>query len=206
MGECIIDTDSEISLISENGRPSGIIFYSGKFWVSDVAKDHMFAYTLEGVHDAESSFDFAIPVELSFGLAFHDSKLWVVSFKTKIVTSHDPFIVIDEPVKHQLDLGNYSPSGLTFYNDRFWLSDFNQDRIFVYKFAEGSSSKILHSLGDEFTIDVSHAQPRGIDFDNERLWVIEDADKKIHAYGADGTHYPDSVSYTHLTLPTTPYV
>ena len=192
MGECIIDTDSEISLISENGRPSGIIFYSGKFWVSDVAKDHMFAYTLEGVHDAESSFDFAIPVELSFGLAFHDSKLWVVSFKTKIVTSHDPFIVIDEPVKHQLDLGNYSPSGLTFYNDRFWLSDFNQDRIFVYKFAEGSSSKILHSLGDEFTIDVSHAQPRGIDFDNERLWVIEDADKKIHAYGADGTHYPDS--------------
>ena len=196
-GECIIDTDSEISLTSENNVPSGIIFYSEKFWVSDVVSDQLFAYDLEDMYDEKSSFMFEQSSGLSFGLALHAGKLWVVSNQSNIVNSYDPFAMPDTLVTHELDFGNNLPTGMTFHDNRFWLTNLNDDRVFVYTFDEDSSSRILHSLGDEFTLDMANADPRGIDFDNERLWIVENNDRKIHAYGIDGTHYPDSAISLH---------
>ena len=189
---CTFETDSNIKLAPDNRFPASVLFYSEKIWVTDILSETLFAYDLDGTYDEQSSLAFEQSSGLSFGLALHDGKIWIASAKQGAVKSFDPFTELDLTISYELDLGNANPGGMTFYDDRFWLVDIEQDRVFVYKFDDGSSAKIVHSLGDEFTFDVLHSNPIGIDYANDRLWIIEFNDGKIHAYGTDGTHYPDA--------------
>ncbi|MCY4490868.1 MAG: ABC transporter substrate-binding protein [Thaumarchaeota archaeon] len=190
--ECTFETGSEIKLAPNNRLPVSVMFYSEKIWVTDILSETLFAYDLDGKYNEQSSLTFEQSSGLSFGLALHDSKVWIASAKQGTVKSFDPFTKLDLTVSYKLDLGNANPAGMTFYDDRFWLVDREQDRVFVYKFDDGSSTKIVHSLGDEFTFDVLHSNPIGIDYANDRLWIIEFNDGKIHAYDVNGTHYPDA--------------
>ena len=191
MGECIIDTNSEINLTPQNNLGSGIIFYSGKFWVSDIIDEQLFAYDIDGTYDGESSFSFSQSSGLSFGMALYDEKLWLVSNKYDVVNSFDLFSTSDLPASYNLDPGNVSPGGMTFHDGRFWMTDINEDRIYVYKFEEGST-RIVHSIEDEFLLDSIHTNPIGIDYANDRFWIVETAEDKIYSYGVDGTIYLDS--------------
>ena len=191
---CVFDTDSEIILANENRAPMGVGFYTNLFWVIDGPANQFFAYESDGT--LVNELKLLEPASRAFGVTFHDNKLWTVSDKFDTLNSFVPFAEPDLTTPFQLNPGNIRTAGITFYDDKFWITDLTEDRVYVYEFVKNddgsNSTKVVHTVEDEFTLDKLHASPHGIDFANDRFWIVENGDRKINAYGVDGTYYPDS--------------
>ena len=71
---------------------------------------------------------------------------------------------------------NRSPQGITFANNRFYVVDRVDDRVYAYT-ASGQ-----YEPASNFSPDVANAWATGITFANNRFYVVDNVDAKIYAY------------------------
>ena len=75
---------------------------------------------------------------------------------------------------------NLSPEGIVFANDRFFVVDREDDKVYAYQ-----SSGQRDSASD-FDLDSANGNAFGITFANNRFYVVDDRDQKVYAYDASG--------------------
>ena len=81
---------------------------------------------------------------------------------------------------------NGSPEGIVFANNRFYVVDKFDDKVYAYT-ASGQRDS-----ASDFDLDSDNSWPRGITFANNRFYVVDFLDEKVYAYTASGQR--DSVS------------
>ena len=85
-----------------------------------------------------------------------------------------------------LDNENGSPEGIAFANNRFYVVDWFDDKVYAYQ-AAGQ-----RDAASDFDLDSATGWPRGIAFANNRFYVVDWSLEKVYAYQATGQR--DSVS------------
>ena len=83
-----------------------------------------------------------------------------------------------------LHASNQFPEGITFANNRFYVADWFDERIYAYS-ASGQSDPAA-----SFDLHASNQDPRGITFANNRFYVADWFDERIYAYSASGQSDP----------------
>ena len=79
-----------------------------------------------------------------------------------------------------LGVGNDSPQGITFANDRFYVVDYSDDKVYAYQ-ASGQRDS-----ASDFDLDADNDSPLGIVFTNDKFYVVDYSDDKVYAYQASG--------------------
>ena len=79
-----------------------------------------------------------------------------------------------------LDSDNGSPEGITFANDRLFVVDRIDDKVYAYQ-----SSGQRDSASD-FDLDSDNSYPEGITFANNRFYVVDLLDDNVYAYQSSG--------------------
>ena len=81
---------------------------------------------------------------------------------------------------------NGGPEGIVFANNRFYVVDWFDDKVYAYQ-ATGQRDS-----ASDFDLDSDNGLARGIAFANNRFYVVDFLDEKVYAYTASGQR--DSVS------------
>ena len=79
-----------------------------------------------------------------------------------------------------LDSDNSDPSGITFANDKFYVADSRDDKVYVY------DSSWQPDSASHFDLDPENGSADGITFANDRFYVVDSWDDKVYAYQASG--------------------
>ncbi len=79
-----------------------------------------------------------------------------------------------------LDSLNSNPEGIAFANNRFYVVDWFEDKVFAYQ-ATGQRDS-----ASDFDLDSDNGLPRGIAFANNRFYVVDFTADKVYAYQASG--------------------
>ena len=90
----------------------------------------------------------------------------------------------DSTSDFDLDSANANPTGITFGNNKFWVADATDNKVYAYN-ADGS-----RDTASDFDLDSANANPTGITFGNNKFWVINTislAGNRVYAYNADGS-------------------
>ena len=92
----------------------------------------------------------------------------------------------DETLEFDLATANTFPRGIAFGDDKFWVVDLTEDKVFAY------NSDGTRSSGDDFNFD-STITPQGITFANDKLYILSNtfSARKVWAYNTDGTRSAD---------------
>ena len=92
----------------------------------------------------------------------------------------------DETLEFDLATANTFPRGITAGDDKIWIIDLQEDKVFVY------NSDGTRSSGDDFDFD-STISPQGIIFANDKLYILSNTDnaEKVWVYNTDGTRSAD---------------
>ena len=77
---------------------------------------------------------------------------------------------------------NQNPQGITFANNKFWVVDFNDNKVYAYDNTRTRSSS------DDFALGSANGRPTGIAFANSMFWVVDSQDDKVYAYTSTGTY------------------
>ena len=80
-----------------------------------------------------------------------------------------------------LNENNTRPHGITYHDDKFWVTDSTVMRVFAYNDDGTFDDSSGFPLHDENTT------PRGIVYHDNRFWVVDDVLSKIFAYNSDGS-------------------
>ena len=75
---------------------------------------------------------------------------------------------------------NGSPEGIVFANNRFYVVDWVDDKVYAYQ-ASGQRDS-----ASDFDLDSTTRWPRGIAFANDRFYVVDWPLEKVYAYQATG--------------------
>ena len=79
-----------------------------------------------------------------------------------------------------LDNENGSPEGIAFANNRFYVVDWFDEKVYAYT-ASGQRDS-----ASDFALDSANGWPGGITFANNRFYVVDWFDEKVYAYTASG--------------------
>ena len=79
-----------------------------------------------------------------------------------------------------LDNENGSPEGIAFANNRFYVVDWFDEKVYAYT-ASGQRDS-----ASDFALDSANGWPEGITFANNRFYVVDFFDEKVYAYTASG--------------------
>ena len=79
-----------------------------------------------------------------------------------------------------LDAGNTDPEGITFANDKFYVVDETNDKVYAY---DASSQR---DSASDFDLDSANGNAKGITFANDRFYVTDSVDGKVYAYQSSG--------------------
>ena len=88
----------------------------------------------------------------------------------------------DSTSDFDLDSANANPTGITFGNNKFWVADATDNKVYAYN-ADGS-----RDTASDFDLDSANANPTGITFGNNKFWVINTVSitgNRVYAYNAD---------------------
>ena len=87
----------------------------------------------------------------------------------------------DQSQEFDLSPSNSSPTGLTWGNDHFWVTDSNDEEVYAYE-RDGS-----HTVNEEFNLHFSNISSSGIIFEDNLLHVVDFRTDSIYLYNLDGT-------------------
>ena len=79
-----------------------------------------------------------------------------------------------------LGTGNDDPQGITYANNRFYVVDRSDDKVYVYNSSGGRVSSA------DFNLDGNNSTPRGITYANNRFYVVDSSDDKVYVYSSSG--------------------
>ena len=84
------------------------------------------------------------------------------------------------PVPFALHEGNNAPSGIVYANNRFYVPDYADEKVYAY------TSSGQRDTSAEFDLDSENGFPRGITYANNRFYVIQFYPKKVFVYTSSG--------------------
>ncbi len=79
-----------------------------------------------------------------------------------------------------LDADNGNATGVAYANDRFYVADIDDDKVYAYH-ASGQRDS-----ASDFDLDPDNGNAVGIIFANNRFYVVDWSDAKVYAYQASG--------------------
>ncbi len=79
-----------------------------------------------------------------------------------------------------LDTDNSFPRGIAFANDKFYVVDGSDDKVYAYRLSGQRDS------ASDFDLDSDNADAEGITFANNRFYVVDDENDKVYVYQASG--------------------
>ena len=79
-----------------------------------------------------------------------------------------------------LDRDNGYPEGITYANNRFYVVDFIDDKVYVYTMSG------QRDTGADFSLDRDNGSPDGITYANNRFYVVDRSDDKVYVYTMSG--------------------
>ena len=104
-------------------------------------------------------------------------------------TSGIPVIVGGQPLPTaiiELDASNVSPTGITYANDRFYVVDTSDDKVYAYL------SSGQRDPASDFDLSSRNYSPEGITYANDRFYVVDWVYDKVYAYLSSGQRDPAS--------------
>ena len=201
------DAESGFALHADNTYPRGITVHDDTFYILDQPSKRIFAYALDDggkyTYDESSSFKLHTTNNFPNGIAFYDDKFWIADA--------DPGADADnKKAKHQvfaydnngelipglgflLDNGNTNPTGMVFADDKFWLVEHDDRRIYDYTQNDDRgmydyTEDWEHDPFSEFILHDMNQFPAGVTFDGTNLWVVNNETdfEMIFSYTLDG--------------------
>ena len=79
-----------------------------------------------------------------------------------------------------LDSENTFANSITFANNKFWVVDISDDKVYTYTSTGGRSAS------DDFNLDSENMFANSITFANNKFWVVDISDNKVYAYTSTG--------------------
>ena len=70
--------------------------------------------------------------------------------------------------------------GVTLFDDRFYMVDAENDKVYVYKYHE--QLDWWHDQSKDFNLDSNNGDPSGITYANGLFYVVDSVDDKVYAY------------------------
>ena len=113
-----------------------------------------------------------------------------------------PIIVGGQPLSTitviELDVSNRSSAGITYANDRLYVVDSFQNKVYAYM------SSGQRDATSDFEISASIHWPEGITYANDRFYVVDDRRDKVYTYMSSGqrdatSDFEISADHTRLT-------
>ena len=81
-----------------------------------------------------------------------------------------------------LDSDNSDPTGIIYANNRFYVVDSEDEKVYVYT---NSGQRVASA---DFDLDSDHGSPQGITYANNRFYVVDWEDEKVYVYTNAGQH------------------
>ena len=79
-----------------------------------------------------------------------------------------------------LNSGNKYPHGITVYNNKFYVPDFSDNKVYIYS-SDGTYQ-------GSWNLTSENESPYGITVYNNKFYVVDDRDQKVYIYSSDGTY------------------
>ena len=92
-----------------------------------------------------------------------------------------PGVTRDGTFDFNLYSDNTSPTGIAAINDKLWVLDITDDKVYAY------NSNGTPDASFDIDLDADNTIPTGIAAYNEKLWIIDFTDDKVYAYNSNGT-------------------
>ena len=92
-----------------------------------------------------------------------------------------------------LSPANSSPTGLTWGQEKFWITDNEDDEVYTYSITGE------HSVNEEFDLQHTNGQAQGLVFEGNRLFVVDFTTDRLHTYNLDGSR--PSLDFTTPSVP-----
>ncbi|RMD58241.1 MAG: hypothetical protein D6828_02920 [Nitrospirae bacterium] len=124
------------SLPSPCDNPSGIAFDGHSLWVSDEVESMIYNISME---DGSILKSIKSPVQHPAGLTWSDGIIWVVGMTNYKHNKHYDVGIFGIDTSSGETFGTYKlkyiekPSSMTWADGRLWVSDFQKNRVFVFK-------------------------------------------------------------------------
>ena len=190
-GGGIVPTDSFSLTSGGNNDPQGMVFYNNKFWIVDHDNDKVFAYNINGTRS--SSHDFSI-AGYSQGMEFYDNHFWIINDVNESQSSSAELVYVhningerDDSKTFALENGvNDDPRGIAYYDNKFWIVDHRDNKVYVY-----TTNGVRQSMYD-FNLDTLNNHERGMAYYDNKFWVVDIDDDKIYSYSTNGTRLNSS--------------
>ena len=89
----------------------------------------------------------------------------------------------------RLDSNNGNPVGMTYANNRFYIVDEYDDKVYVYTSSGQSDSD------SDFDLDPGNTHPMGMTYANNRFYVVDYYDDKVYVYTSSGERVSSAEFY-----------
>ena len=97
----------------------------------------------------------------------------------------------DASADFYLHRDNGHPRGITYANDRFYVVDMLDDRVYAY------TSSGQRDASADFYLHRDNGHPAGITYANDRFYVVDRTDEKVYAYTSSGQRDASADFYLH---------
>ena len=77
---------------------------------------------------------------------------------------------------------NENATGITFANNKFWVADITDNKMYAY------DNTGAYSSANDFDLILFNIDPRVTIFANNKFWVVDDSDNKVYAYDNTGAY------------------
>ena len=192
----VVTTTNKISFNANNTDPSADFDGNGVVGVPDflLFVDHF------GTSRGGASYDAKYDLDGNGTIGISDFLIFADSFGSEVPPSGggDPPTGTD----FDLDSDNSAPEGITYANNRFYVVDYWDERVYVYMMSG------QRDTGADFDLDSDNGYPSGITYANNRFYVVDRTDERVYVYmmsgqrdtGADfdldsDNGYPSGITY-----------
>ena len=183
-------------LLEVLNAPGGITYYDDKLLVVDEFSPRVFAYNPDGTYDADASFSLISENDNAQGITNGDGKFWVANWNYDVdvmrdvgdskILAYNLDGTYDRNASFSLISANDTPSGITYYDDKLWVTDPIVSRVFAYN-PDGT-----YDADASFYLTTENDWPNGITYGDGKFWVVEldlfDFSVGMYAYNPDGTY------------------
>ena len=191
-----VTTTNKISFNANNTDPSADFDGNGVVGIPDflLFVDHF------GTSRGDAGYDAKYDLDGNDTVGVSDFLIFVDSFGSEVPPSGggDPPTGTD----FDLDSDNSAPEGITYANNRFYVVDWSDERVYVYTMSG------QRDTGADFDLDNDSGFSEGITYANNRFYVVDWSDERVFVYtmsgqrdtGADfdldsDNSYPEGITY-----------
>ena len=168
--------DGDPTRTSNNGNtsPGKIVFANGRFYITDISDDKVYAYAASGQRDAVADFDLDDDNSFARGITFANGRFYVVDAHDDKVYAYTASGQRDAASAFYLHGKNHSAYASAYANGRLYVVNHDQ-RVYAYN----PEAIFNDPPGID---DGNNSHPAGIAHANDLFYIADGNDRKVYAY------------------------